>query len=136
MAGVTTTTLGGLLKRIYPKRLVQQQNKAAFLYKMLPKSVYQPKGAGFYPAVSISGNQAGGLAITESESLPTPGYEVVQQFTITPKINTWIIKITGLARAASEGDEASFATGLVRQLDEALENMIKDMNRCHYALAA
>lgn len=127
--GVTTTTLGGLLKRVYPKRLVQQQNKAAFLYKMLPKSVYQPKGSGFYPAVSVAGNQAGGGAINETEALPTAGNEDVQQFTIIPKINVWVVQITGLARAASEGDEASFATGLIRQLDEALENQIKDLNR-------
>ena len=130
--GVTTTTLGGLLKRVYGKRLIQQQNKAAFLYKMLPKSIYQPKGTGFYPAVSVAGNQAGGQAINETEALPTAGNETVLQFTITPKINVWTIQITGLARAASEGDESSFATGLVRQMDEALENMIKDLNRQAY----
>ena len=132
MSYVTTTTLGGLLKRVYPKRLVQQQNKAAFLYKMLPKSIYQPKGAGFYPAVSVAGNQGGGVAINETESLPTATYENVVQFTISPKINVWTMQITGLARAASEGDEGSFATGVVRQLDEGLENMVKDMNRQCY----
>jgi len=131
MAGVTTTTLGGLLKRIYSKRLIQQQNKAAFLYKMLPKSIYKPKGVGFYAAVSLQGNQAGG-ALNESESLKTAGYETVEQAVITPKFNHWPIQITGLARAVSEGDEASFATGLVRQLDEALENMLKDVNRQCY----
>ena len=131
MSGVTTSTLGGLLKNVYPKRLVQQQNKAAFLYKMLPKSAYAPKGTGFYPAVSVASNQGGG-AILETGSLPTPGYETVVQFKIVPKVIAWVIKITGLARAASEGDEASFATGLVRQLDEALENTIKDMNRMCY----
>ena len=52
--GVTTTTLGDLLKRVYGKRLVQQQNKAAFLYKMLPKSIEKPIGAGFYPAVKAA----------------------------------------------------------------------------------
>lgn len=132
MAGVvTTTTLGGLLKRVYPKRLTQQQNKAAFLYKMLPKSVYSPKGAGFYPAVSVASNQGGG-AINETEALPTPQYETVVQFTIAPKIVVWVISITGLARAVSEGDENSFATGLIRQLDEGLENTIKDLNRMCY----
>lgn len=130
--GVTTTTLGGILKRIYPKRLVQQQNKAAFLYKMLPKSAYAPKGTGFYPAVSVAGNQAGGAAINETEALASAGNETVVQFVIIPKINTWTIQITGLARAASEGDDASFATGLIRQFDEALENMIKDLNRQCY----
>jgi len=131
--GVTTTTLGGLLKRIYGKRLVQMQNKAAFLYKMLPKSIEKPKGTGFYPAVSVAGNQQGGGAINESEALKTAGNETVVQFTIIPKINTWTIQISGLARAVSEGDEASFATGLVRQLDEALENMLKDLNRQCYS---
>ena len=130
--GVTTTTLGSLLKRIYGKRLVQQQNKAAFLYKMLPKSIYSPKGTGFYAAVSLQGNQQGGGAINEAEALRTAGNETVEQFVITPKINEWTIQITGLARAVSEGDESSFATGLVRQLDEALENMIKDVNRQCY----
>ena len=128
--GVTTTTLGGLLKRIYGKRLLQQQNKAAFLYKMLPKSIYKPKGVGFYAAVSVAGNQAGGGAINETEALRTAGNEDVQQFVIIPKINEWTIQISGLARAVSEGDEASFATGLVRQLDEGLENLVKDVNRC------
>ena len=132
MAGVTTSTLGSLLKRVYSRRLVQQQNKAAFLYKMLPKSIYTPKGTGFYAAVSVTGNQQGGGAINESEALKTAGYETVEQFVITPKINEWTINITGLARAVSEGDEASFAKGLVRQLDEALENMIKDVNRQCY----
>lgn len=129
---VTTTTLGGLLKRVYGKRLIQQQNKAAFLYKMLPKSVYAPKGVGFYPAVSVAGNQAGGQAILETGALPTAGNETVLQLVIIPKINVWTIQITGLARAASEGDEGSFATGLIRQLDEALENMVKDLNRQSY----
>ena len=129
--GVTTTTLGGLLKRVYPKRLVQQQNKAAFLYKMLPKSIYSPKGSGFYPAVSVASNQGGG-AINETEALPTAQNETVVQFTISPKIVVWSMKITGLARAASEGDEASFATGVIRQFDEALENTLKDLNRMCY----
>ena len=132
---VTTTTLGDLLKRIYSKRIVQQQNKAAFLYKMLPKSIYKPKGVGFYAAVSVAGNQQGGGAINESEALRTAGNETVVQLVITPKVNEWTIQITGLARAVSEGDEASFATGLVRQFDEALENMLKDLNRC-YLMAA
>lgn len=126
---VTTTTLGGLIKRVYGKGIVQQQNKAAFLYKMLPKSIYKPKGVGFYPAVSVAGNQQGGGAINESEALRTAGNEDVQQFVITPKVNEWTVQITGLARAVSEGDEASFATGLIRQLDEALENLLKDVNR-------
>lgn len=111
---------------------MQQQNKAAFLYKMLPKSIYKPKGTGFYPAVSVAGNQQGGRAITESEALPTAGNETVVQFTISPKVLAWVVQITGLARAVSEGDEASFATGLIRQLDEALENFIKDLNRQAY----
>lgn len=132
MAGVTTTTLGGLLKNVYGKRLTQMQNKAAFLWKMLPKSVYAPKGTGFYPAVSVSGNQAGVAAINETEALPTAGYETVVQFTIVPKIVVETMKITGLARAVSEGDEASFATGLIRTLDEGLENLIKDLNRMSY----
>ena len=130
--GVTTTTLGGLLKRVYSKRLVQQQNKAAFLYKLLPKSPYKPIGVGFYAAVSVQGNQQGGGAINESEALRTAGNETVEQFVITPKVLEWTIQITGLARAISEGNEGSFATGLVRQLDEALENMLKDMNRQAY----
>lgn len=132
IGAVTTTTLGDLLKRVYGKRLIQQQNKAAFLYKMLPKSIYKPKGTGFYAAVSVQGNQRGGGAINESEALHTAGNETVVQLVITPKINHWKINISGLARAVSEGDEASFATGLVRQLDEALENMIKDLNRQTY----
>ncbi len=127
---VSTTTLGGLLKRVYGKRLVQQQNKSAFLYKMLPKSIFKPKGVGFYAALSVSGNQSGGGAIGESDTLRTAGNETVVQAVITPKINEWTITISGLARAVSEGDEGSFATGLVRQLDEALENMVKDCNRC------
>jgi hypothetical protein len=130
--GVTTTTLGGLLKNVYGKRLVQQQNKAAFLYKMLPKSMETPSGTGFFPAVSVAGNMAGGAAINETEALPTAGNETVVQFKITPKINTWTMQITGLARAVSEGNESSFARGLVRQFDEGLENMIKDMNRQVY----
>ncbi len=129
---VSTTTLGGLLKRVYGKRLVQQQNKSAFLYKMLPKSIFKPKGVGFYAALSVSGNQSGGGAIAETGDLRTAGNETVVQAVITPKINEWTITISGLARAVSEGDEASFATGLVRQLDEALENMVKDMNRQAY----
>ena len=99
---------------------------------MLPKSIYSPKGAGFYPAVSVASNQAGGGAINESEALPTAGNEDVEQFTIIPKVNVWVVQITGLARAASEGDEASFATGVIRQLDEALENTLKDLNRQCY----
>ena len=117
---------------VYSKRLIQQQNKAAFLYKMLPKSIYKPKGTAFYAAVSVAGNQQGGGAINESETLRTAGNEDVQQFVISPKINEWTITISGLARAVSEGDEASFATGLVRQFDEALENMLKDLNRQCY----
>lgn len=96
---------------------------------MLPKSIYSPKGKGFYAAISVEGNQQGGGAINETEALRSAGNETVEQFVITPKINEWTIQISGLARAVSEGDEASFATGLVRQLDEALENMIKDVNR-------
>lgn len=129
---VTTTTLGDLLKNVYGKRLIQQQNKAAFLYKMLPKSPEKPIGKGFFPAVSVSGNQQGGGAINESEALRTAGNEDVQQFKIVPKVNQWTIQISGLARAVSEGQEASFASGVVRQLDEALENMLKDCNRQAY----
>src|SRR3990167_7475971 len=117
----TTTTLGGLLKRVYGKRLIQQQNKAAFLYKMLPKSIYKPVGVGFYAAVEVQGNQQGGGAINETEALRTAGNPTTVQFVITPKIHEWTINISGLARAVSEGNEGSFATGLVRQFDEALE---------------
>lgn len=130
--GVTTTTLGDLLKRRYGNRLIQQQNKAAFLYKLLPKSIEKPFGTGFFPCVSVQGNQQGVGAINESEALRTAGNETVLQFQITPKVNEATIQITGLARAVSEGNENSFASGLVRQLDDALENMIKDLNRQAY----
>lgn len=132
---VTTTTLGGLLKRVYSKRLVQQQNKAAFLYKLFPKSPYKPIGVGFYVAVSVAGNQQGGGAINENEALRSAGNETVLQFVIIPKVLEWTIQITGLARAVSEGNEGSFATGLVRQLDEGLENMLKDCNRYRFMAA-
>ena len=130
--GVTTSTLGGLLKRKYGDRIVQQQNKSAFLYKLLPKSIYKPTGVGFYAAVEVAGNQAGGGAINESEALRTAGNPTTVQFVIIPKVNEWTIQISGLARAVSEGNEASFATGLVRQMDEALENFVKDLNRQCY----
>lgn len=129
---VTITTLGDMLKRNYGKMIVQQQSKAAFLYKLLPKSPYRPVGKGFYFAVSVAGNQQGVGAINETEALRTAGNETVEQFVITPKINEATINISGLARAVSEGNEAAFANGLVRQLDEALENLIKDMNRQCY----
>jgi hypothetical protein len=129
---VTTTTLGGLLKRKYGSRVTQQQNKAAFFYKMLPKSIYKPTGVGFYAAVEVAGNQAGGGAINETEALHTAGNPTTVQFVIIPKIMSWVINISGLSRAVSEGNEASFATGLVRQFDEALENTIKDVNRQCY----
>jgi hypothetical protein len=127
--GVDTTTIGDLLKRVYGKRLIQMQNKAAFLYKMLPKSIEKPLGTGFYPGVSVSGNQRGGGAINEGEALHTAGNETILQFLIKPKINVWTIQISGLARAVSVGQEATFASGLVRTLDDALENMLKDCNR-------
>lgn len=130
--GVTTLTLGGLLKNVYSKRVTSLQNKAAFLYKMLPKSPYKPIGTGFYPAVSVRGNQAGGGAINETESLRTAGNETVLQLKITPKINEWTVQVSGLSRAVSEDEEGSFATGLVRQLDDALENLLKDLNRQCY----
>ena len=99
---------------------------------MLPKSIYKPTGVGFYAAVETEGNQQGGGAINETEALRTAGNPTTVQFVITPKIHEWTINISGLARAVSEGNEASFATGLVRQFDEALENMIKDLNRASY----
>lgn len=131
----TTTSISGLVKRIYDSYVEKQQNLKHRTTDTFGKSSkkYNAGGEGFFGAINDYGNEAGG-AQNESESFRTIDNENYTQWKVTPKINIWPIEFTGLSAAAADGNEEAFAKSVVDALDMAKERLLSDENRQFFGL--
>ena len=126
---VDTTTIAGLLKRIYSTEAVENiQNIEAVTYTKLTKSPKKPSGEGFFFPVNVQGNQRGQGSQNELEALRTPASQTPLQGKITPKVFTHTIRYSGLSMELAKGNEDSFADNVTFQVDEGIKDSTKELN--------
>jgi hypothetical protein len=135
MANTDTSSISGLLKNIYDNYVEKIQNLNTMTMDEVGKSAkkYNAAGNGFFGAINDYGNEAGG-AINETESFRTIDSEHYQQYKVVPKVITWPVQFSGLVAKAAEGDEESFANGVLEAIDSARDRMRKDENRQFFGL--
>lgn len=126
----TTTTISGLLKRVYDDYIDRMQNLKHRAIDEIAKSAkkYNPGGEGFFGDINDYGNEAGG-ALNETETFRTIDNENYTQYKVSPKIETWPIEFSGLSAAVADSDEEAFANSVVDALDRAKERLMSDENR-------
>ena len=131
----TTSTVSGVLKRVYDDMVEKQQNLTPRSINEIGKALqkYSPGGSGFFGAINEYGNEAVG-AINETESFRTADNESYVQWKVSPKILTAPIEISGLLSKAAEGDEESFVNAVVNEADMARERLLSDENRQFFGL--
>lgn len=128
-AGVDTTTISDLVKRVYSDKEVENlQNMEAVTLSKFAKSSKKPAGAGFYGAVLVQGNQRGMGAQNELEALRTPASQVPDQFTVLPKVFTNTIRLSGLSMEIANGNEESFADNFTFQMENGAKDSAKERN--------
>ncbi len=129
MAGVDTTTITNLVKRVYTKDVLENlQNQAADTWPKLKKSSKKPNGEGLFGGNISAGNQRGQGSQNELEALRTPGHQVTNQYKIVPKVFTHLIRLSGLSMDVAKGNEDSFADNQTLQMDEGLKDATKEIN--------
>lgn len=135
MAGQTTTTISGLVKRVYDTYVERMQNLKHRAIDEIAKSAkkYNAGGEGFFGDINDYGNESVG-AINESESFRTIDAEHYAQYKVSPKILVAPIEFSGLSAAVADSDEEAFANSVVDALDRAKERLLSDENRQFYGL--
>ena len=127
--GVDSTTIAGLLKRVYKDGDVENiQNQETETWKKLKKSPKKPAGDGFYGPATLEGNQRGQGSQNELEALRTPASQVPQQYKISPKVFSHIIRFSGLSADIAKGNEESFADNITYQYEEGMKDSAKELN--------
>ena len=134
MAGADTSTIAGIVKRVYGD-ITQQQNLETKAMDQIGKSLtkHRPGGDGFYGSIKDYGNESVG-AINESEQFRTIDSEHAQQFRVRPKILVAPIQFTGLAAASTESDDEAFVQTVLDELTGAKERLQKDKSRQFFGL--
>lgn len=131
----STTTIAGLLKRVYDDYVERMQNLKHRAIDEIAKSAknYNAGGEGFFGDINDYGNESGG-ALNETESFRTIDNENYVQYKVSPKIQVWPIEFSGLSAAVADQDEEAFANSVVDALDMAKERLLSDENRQFYGL--
>lgn len=132
----TTSTISGLLKRVYANYKRDVQNLTHRSIDEIGKSLknYSPEGEGFFGAINDYGNESVG-AINESEAFRTIDSENYTQWKVSPKVLAAPIQFSGLSAAVADGgNAAAFAGSVVDALDRARERLLSDENRQFFGL--
>jgi hypothetical protein len=135
MADTNTSSVAGLLKRVYDDYVETQQNLKSHTIDTIAKGMEKvsPGGSGFYLSIRDYGNESVG-AINETEAFRTIDSEHYQQPVVLPKINVAPIQFSGLVSKAADSDVESFANAVVDALDSARLRLKKDENRQFFGL--
>lgn len=129
------TTIAGILKRIQQGGVVSQQNLEHRAMDEIVKSSkkFNPGGQGFFGAINDYGNESVG-AINETEQFRSIDNENYQQYRVSPKVLVAPIEFSGLTTEAADSDEEAFADVVLREVEQAKERLLKDMNRQFFGL--
>jgi hypothetical protein len=128
MADTNSTSVAGVLKRVYGKLTDQQNLEHKAIDQIGNTSLKVNPGGGFYGAINDYGNESVG-AINETEQFRTIDSEDYKQFTVTAKINVAPIQFSGYIAAATDGDDEAFVSAVIDGLEKAKERLLKDENR-------
>lgn len=122
MAGLDLTAqTDKLVKRVYGDDSKALENQDCKLFNRLKTSPKKPEGEGFYFGVEVGQNQQGIGAQNEHEALATPDYLDVVQGNIKAKKITGTCQITGTAKYAMPGKEASFGNAVLKYMDKTFK---------------
>lgn len=133
MADTNTSSVSGVIKRVYGKLTEQQNLRHKAIDQIGKSSAKMNPGAGFYGAINDYGNESVG-AINETEQFRTIDSEDYKQFLVIPKINVAPIQFSGLVAKATDGDDEAFVSAVVDGLEKAKERLLKDENRQFFGL--
>ena len=113
-----------LVKRVYGDDSRPLENQEAKLFSRLKTSANKPSGDGFYFGVEAGQNQEGIQSMSEHEALATSDYIDLVQGRIQPKKVTGTCQMTGLAKYAMPGMEASFGNGVLKYMDRTYKEVL------------
>jgi hypothetical protein len=130
MTATLSTDYDGLLKRNYGAKFTDQQQLVPDFLEMIPNGSEKPQGedGAIRFGTSLRVRQNGG-AQRENSQFRENETGVKKQFVIKSRINIWNIELTNFGAAISESNEAAFASGVDREMKEALTMAKKDKNR-------
>jgi len=127
--GTDTTTIDGMLKRVYTKdAIIDITNKEVKTISQIKKSSLKIGGQGGWFPVTIEGNERGQGSQNELESLRTPNSQVPKQAYVLPKIFTHTIRFSGLSLEVADTDDESFVNNLTYQTDQGIKDSLKEEN--------
>ena len=130
MSATALADLDGLLKRVYGKDFVTQQQTDDDFINKLPRASEQPGGEdGAYRfGVRMERRQNVG-AQNQNESFRDNEEGVRKQATIAAKINIAAIELTGFSMELSRSKMEAFVSGMDDEFSDALAMLKKDENR-------
>ena len=112
-----------LVKRVYGEDTTPLEDQSAPLYSRL-KNGDAPAGDGYYFGVEAGQNQEGIAAQNEHEALPVADDIDVVQGRIQAKKVIGKCQMTGLAKYAMPGGEASFGNGVLKYMDRTFKETL------------
>lgn len=127
----------GLFKEWYGERIAEQVNREPFMMNQFKASTRKMAGKYWTVPAHLEGTISGGGpsavgSYNEDEEGPDSGAENYVEMRIIPKVHFGTIRITGLARRASEGNLAAFAEAWASEIKQKLMWLISQLNAQFY----
>jgi hypothetical protein len=97
--GTTTTSVTGILNKVYGALVWAQLNQEANVFGMIPKTTWVRSGWRVKTAMAVSNEQTIGLS--ETSSLPSAVYPDIALVTASPKIQAEVFDVTDVVEALS-----------------------------------
>lgn len=97
--GTVSTTVTGILNKVYGSLVWTQLNQEANIFGMLPKTTWVRSGWRVKTAMATSTDTA--IAMTETSALPSAVYPEIATVTATPKIQAEVFDVSDVVEALS-----------------------------------
>lgn len=130
MAGATESTVSAILKETYPGAIEDELNNEVALWAILDKEKVSLDGQGQHVVrpFRVSRNQGFG-ARNDTDTLPQPGNQTLQNAKINMSSNYLVGQITGRVIRTSYGTEAAFENALEEEIRFSLTDVPNEIGR-------
>ncbi len=123
--GMNLTNAANILKTLYLPPVRELLDNATVLLKYLEKEIQEVEGKNVTIPLHTSRNEAAGIGVSESGTLPTAGAQGYAQAIVPTKYLYSRISVTGPSIAATKSNKGSF----LRVLDSEMKGVTKDTLR-------
>lgn len=120
-----TTAAASILRNLYLPPIKELLNNSTVLLKYLEKEVQDVEGKNFTVPIHTSRNQAAGVGVSESGTLPVAGQQAYTTATVPAKFLYSRINVSGPAIASTKSNKGSF----LRALDAEMKGVTRDTRR-------